>query len=152
MKLTWITDVHLNFLEKDKRMDFYQMLIATDSDGEMISGDIAEATSIEPILKEMVNATQKSIYFVLGNHDYGDYYPWKSSEEKEINIRRIIDFEILMGFRVLLNESASIKINGSEICILGVENWGHRMFKRYGKLEMALKGTDQQVTTENDQT
>jgi hypothetical protein len=30
---------------KDKRMDFYQTLIATDSDGVMISGDIAEATS-----------------------------------------------------------------------------------------------------------
>ena len=30
MKLTWLTDVHLNFLEKDKRMDFYQTLIATD--------------------------------------------------------------------------------------------------------------------------
>ena len=70
MKLTWITDVHLNFLEKDKRMDFYQMLIATDSDGVVLSGDIAEATSIELILKEMANATQKPIYFVLGNHDY----------------------------------------------------------------------------------
>ena len=70
MKLTWITDVHLNFLEKNKRIDFYHTLIATDSDGVMISGDIAEATSIEPILKEMANTTQKPIYFVLGNHDY----------------------------------------------------------------------------------
>ena len=70
MKLTWITDVHLNFLAKDERMDFYHTLIATDSDGIMIRSDIAEATSIEPILKEMHNATQKPIYFVLGNHDY----------------------------------------------------------------------------------
>ena len=53
MKLTWLTDVHLNFLEKDKRMDFYQTLIATDSDGVVLSGDIAEATSIELILKEI---------------------------------------------------------------------------------------------------
>jgi predicted MPP superfamily phosphohydrolase len=70
MKLTWITDVHLNFLEKDERIDFYHTLIATDNDGVMISGDMAEAASIEPILKEMANATQKPIYFVLGNHDY----------------------------------------------------------------------------------
>ncbi|MDX1924088.1 MAG: metallophosphoesterase [Rickettsiaceae bacterium] len=69
MKLTWITDVHLNFLEKDERIDFYHTLITTDSDGIMISGDIAEATSIEPILKEMATI-QKPIYFVLGNHDY----------------------------------------------------------------------------------
>ncbi len=70
MKLTWITDVHLNFLEKDERIAFYHTLIATDSNGVVISGDIAEATSIESILKEMASTTQKPIYFVLGNHDY----------------------------------------------------------------------------------
>lgn len=69
MKLTWITDIHLNFLEKDERINFYHTLMATDIDGVMISGDIAEATSIEPILKEIATI-QKPIYFVLGNHDY----------------------------------------------------------------------------------
>jgi predicted MPP superfamily phosphohydrolase len=70
MKLTWNTDVHLNFLEKDERIDFYHTLIVTDSNVVLISGDIAEATSIESILKEMASTTQKPIYFVLGNHDY----------------------------------------------------------------------------------
>jgi predicted phosphohydrolase len=70
MKLTWITDVHLNFLEKDERIDFCHTLIATDSNVVVISGDIAEATSIESILKEMASTIQKPIYFVLGNHDY----------------------------------------------------------------------------------
>jgi hypothetical protein len=41
MKLTWIADLHLNFLEKDERIEFYQMLIATYSDGVVISDDIA---------------------------------------------------------------------------------------------------------------
>jgi len=70
MKLTWITDVHLNFLQKDERIDFYHTLFATDSNGVVISGDIAEATSIELILKEIASTIQKPIYFVLGNHDY----------------------------------------------------------------------------------
>lgn len=70
MKLNWINDVHLNFLEKNKRIDFHHTLIATDSNGVVISGDIAEATSIEPILTEMTSTLQKPIYFVLGNHDY----------------------------------------------------------------------------------
>jgi hypothetical protein len=64
MKLTWLTDVHLNFLEKDKRMNFYQTLIATDSDGVVISGDIAEATAIEPILKEMATIKSQCILFL----------------------------------------------------------------------------------------
>lgn len=70
MKLIWLTDIHLNFLEKNKRMDFYRELIAPDSDGIVVSGDIAEAPSIESILTEMASTTQKPIYFVLGNHDY----------------------------------------------------------------------------------
>lgn len=70
MKLVWLTDIHLNLLDVGKRMDFYGELIATYNDGILISGDIAEATSIQSILKEMVNAIQKPIYFVLGNHDY----------------------------------------------------------------------------------
>ena len=57
-------------MEENKRMDFYQTLISTNSDGVVISGDIAEATSVEPILKEMVSTIAKPIYFVLGNHDY----------------------------------------------------------------------------------
>jgi len=70
MKLIWLTDIHLNFLEENKRMSFYHELIATDSEGVVISGDIAEVPSIESILKEMASTTQKPIYFVLGNHDY----------------------------------------------------------------------------------
>ncbi len=70
MKLTWITDVHLNFLEKDESIDFYHSLIATVSDVVMMSGDIAEVPSIESILKEIAKATQKPMCFVLGNHDY----------------------------------------------------------------------------------
>lgn len=70
MKLIWLTDIHLNFLEENKRTSFYHELIATDSEGVVISGDIAEPPSIESILKEMTSTTQKPIYFVLGNHDY----------------------------------------------------------------------------------
>jgi predicted MPP superfamily phosphohydrolase len=81
-------------------------------------------------------------FSVPGNHDYGDYYPWKSIEDKENNIRKIIDFETGMGFRVLLNESVSIKIDGQKIDILGVENWGLKMFKRYGRLDRALEKAD----------
>jgi len=70
MKLVWLTDIHLNFLKKENRIDLYREIIATYTDGVVISGDIAEATSIELILKEMASAIAKPIYFVLGNHDY----------------------------------------------------------------------------------
>jgi predicted MPP superfamily phosphohydrolase len=70
MKLVWVTDIHLNFLEKESRMNFYQKIVATEGDGVLITGDIGEARSTSFILKEMASVIQKPIYFVLGNHDY----------------------------------------------------------------------------------
>ena len=49
MKLAWLTDVHLNFLDADERKKFYQEIINTQCDGVLISGDIAEAPSIKNI-------------------------------------------------------------------------------------------------------
>jgi predicted phosphohydrolase len=50
-------------------MQFYHGIKSTN-DAIVISGDIAEASSIEKILKEMAEHTGNAIYYVLGNHDY----------------------------------------------------------------------------------
>lgn len=70
MKLAWLTDIHLNFLDDIERENFYQKIIDSQSDGVLISGDIAEAPSVGDILTEMAKYIKKPIYFVLGNHDY----------------------------------------------------------------------------------
>lgn len=70
MKLAWMTDIHLNFLEKEERYEFYQEIINSKSDGVLISGDIAEANSVVDLLTEMSEQVKNPIYFVAGNHDY----------------------------------------------------------------------------------
>jgi len=70
MKLSWLADIHLNFLEDNLRKIFYQRIIKTHCDAVLISGDIGEAFSVAAYLKEMSNQIKKPIYFVLGNHDY----------------------------------------------------------------------------------
>lgn len=70
MKLAWLTDIHLNFIDEDMRQKFYQEIVNTKSDGVLISGDIAEAPCLVDMLNEMVGCIDKPIYFVLGNHDY----------------------------------------------------------------------------------
>lgn len=70
MKLIWLTDIHLNFLDVNKRKNFYQNLLKNNADALLITGDIAEAPNLVDILEEMVNDIKKAIYFVLGNHDY----------------------------------------------------------------------------------
>ena len=70
MKIAWLTDLHLNFLEKQERIDFYQTVIESKADVIFISGDSAEAPSISDLLAEMKQIISKPIYFVLGNHDF----------------------------------------------------------------------------------
>jgi predicted MPP superfamily phosphohydrolase len=70
MKLAWLTDIHLNFLDIGDRKRFYAPIINTQSDAILISGDIAEAPCLVDLMREMAEQINKPIYFILGNHDY----------------------------------------------------------------------------------
>lgn len=70
MRLAWLTDIHLNFLDTKTRRKFYKAIIHTKCDAVLISGDIAEAPFLSDILNEAVSYINQPIYFVLGNHDY----------------------------------------------------------------------------------
>lgn len=43
MQYSWLTDIHLNFVDEVARQQFYQKIIDTLCDGVLINGDIAEA-------------------------------------------------------------------------------------------------------------
>jgi predicted MPP superfamily phosphohydrolase len=70
MRLAWLTDIHLNFLEVDERKKFYIQVADTQCEAVLITGDIAEAPCLAEILNEMADQLKRPIYFVLGNHDY----------------------------------------------------------------------------------
>ncbi len=69
MRLAWLTDIHLNFLDDNKRRQFMETM-AEQADAFAISGDIGESPQIIGTLKEMEQIVRKPIYFVLGNHDF----------------------------------------------------------------------------------
>ncbi len=85
---------------------------------------------------------KKGKFSVLGNHDYGDYSEWESPEAKLENFEGIKKFHEDIGFKLLLNEAEVVAINGEQIAILGVENWGSPPFKQYGDLQKTLKAVD----------
>jgi hypothetical protein len=64
MKLAWLTDIHLNFLDEEGRQNFYTEIIQTDCDAILISGDMAEAPSLCKLLNEMIEEVNLPIYFV----------------------------------------------------------------------------------------
>ena len=61
MKLAWLTDIHLNFLERCERVKFYDDILETHCDAALISGDIAEAPSLTDLRSEMANHLKRPI-------------------------------------------------------------------------------------------
>ncbi|MBK7141494.1 MAG: metallophosphoesterase [bacterium] len=70
MRLTWLTDIHLNFLSDAALASFYSTLTENRPDALVITGDIGEADSLESYLRALAAHLQCPIYFVLGNHDF----------------------------------------------------------------------------------
>jgi Icc protein len=68
--LSWLTDPHLNFLRPPVMQAFAEYLGESCSEALIISGDIAEAPSLLPLLEILDREISCPIYFVLGNHDY----------------------------------------------------------------------------------
>ncbi len=69
MRLAWLTDIHLNFLDAAQRHRFL-VSVREQSDAVVISGDIGESHDLVEYLREMDEVIQKPVYFVLGNHDF----------------------------------------------------------------------------------
>ena len=56
MKLAWLTDIHLNFIDEYARKKFYKEIVNAQCDGVLISGDIAEASCLGTPVFESISA------------------------------------------------------------------------------------------------
>lgn len=70
MKVGWLCDIHLNFLDIGRRVAFYEQLNAVEADAFVVGGDIAESPGLSSYLEELAEALRVPIHFVLGNHDF----------------------------------------------------------------------------------
>ncbi len=73
IKLAWISDLHLDHLEKKDPDALVRLGAALESEGAahiLLGGDIADSRCFETGLEHFLDVTRCLIYFVLGNHDY----------------------------------------------------------------------------------
>jgi 3',5'-cyclic-AMP phosphodiesterase len=70
MRLAWLTDLHLNFVDVDYVDGLCRRIRDDGADAVLISGDIAEAPGVESYLEYLDHRLERPIYFVLGNHDF----------------------------------------------------------------------------------
>jgi len=145
LKIIQLSDLHLgNFNYRyDMLYDVVETINKLKPDLIFITGDLVNNFASETKGWEKVFTRLESKYgnyAILGNHDYGDYSNWDSPTLKAENFSRIKESYQNFGFKLLLNANEKLKINGAEISIIGVENWGHPPFPQYGNLRTALKG------------
>jgi len=108
--------------------------------GDLVHNFAEETDPFVEILNELHAPLGK--FAVLGNHDYGAYYNWKSKEEEEANLEEVKQQIRACGFDLLLNEHRTVSLNGHSLTIIGVENWGKPPFPQHGDLSRALEGSD----------
>ncbi len=138
----WIqlSDIHSgSFTQTKPLIDVVEKINEEKAEGIFFTGDLVNtyATEITPYIDIFKNlkATQ-GVYSVLGNHDYGDYSFWKSSEAKQENFQLLLDNQAAMGWKLLKNEHAIIEKNNEKIAILGCENWSnHLRFPKHGDVQ-----------------
>ncbi|UEG54241.1 metallophosphoesterase [Mucilaginibacter daejeonensis] len=147
IRLGQISDIHSgSFYNKKAVTGGVDMLMAEKADVIFFTGDLVNTLSNEMREYQDIFAKVKAplgVYSTLGNHDYGDYAKWTSLAAKEKNLQDLKDTHKNMGWDLLMNENRRLKVDGEEIGILGVENWGAlSRFPKYGKMEQAVKNTD----------
>ncbi len=145
LRIIQLSDLHLgNFNQRYDLLDgVVEHINELKPDLIVITGDLVNNFSSETNGWEKVFSklnAKYGKYAVLGNHDYGDYSEWSSSDLKQANFNSIKQAYRDSGFKLLMNEHETIIINGKPISLIGTENWGHPPFAQYGKLSKAMQG------------
>jgi hypothetical protein len=108
--------------------------------GDLVHNFAEETFPFVDILKDLKAPLGK--FAILGNHDYGAYFQWKSGEEEEANLEEVKKQIRACGFDLLLNEHRTLTMQDHSLEIIGVENWGKPPFPQYGDLPRAMEGSD----------
>ncbi|MFN5761578.1 MAG: metallophosphoesterase [Sphingobacteriales bacterium] len=147
LKIIQLSDIHAGSLTDIMGVDQgINMVNQLKPDLILFTGDLVNDRAVEmDLLKQSFArlSAPMGVFSILGNHDYGDYYPWPNLEMKEANLERLKEIQKEMGWRLLLNEHIILEKDGDKLALLGVENWGAKAnFKRYGKLAEAYAGCE----------
>lgn len=142
-----ISDIHSgSFYNKKAVTGGVDILLGERPDVVFFTGDIINNLATEMRDYQDIFSKVKAplgVFSTLGNHDYGEYYfGHKPSPAKAKNLRDVIETHKNMGWNLLMNENRKLKVDGAEIAVIGIENWGAGRFPKYGKMDQAVMGTE----------
>lgn len=108
--------------------------------GDLINQQSHEIDGFQDILSQL--HAPDGVYSILGNHDYGTYYHWKSREAEIANLEYLLRQQKAMGWKLLNNEHDILRHKGDSIALIGVENDGEPPFSQFADLSRAMQGTE----------
>lgn len=143
LRVVQLSDIHLGSYGKNPKALLETVKIVSEIKPDLLlfTGDIvnnfgSEMSGFEPYLQQLTAKYGK--FAILGNHDYGDYSDWPDSISKAENLNTIHTGLTNAGFTLLLNRWKCVAIKDTSICLIGVENWGHKPFPQYARLDLAM--------------
>jgi uncharacterized protein len=147
IRIGQVSDIHSgSFFNKTAVKGGVEMMLKEKPDVLFFTGDLVNNEATE--VRDYIDIFSKfraplGVYSVTGNHDYGDYKSWSSKDAKTQNLKDLVKAHKELGFDILMNENRFIEVDGEKIAVIGIENWGGRGFSKYGRLDMAYKGTEE---------
>lgn len=106
--------------------------------GDLVSMTVEEAKPYKSVLARL--HARDGVYTILGNHDYADYMPRLTDEEKKADVQELCDLQRSAGWIMLDNGSAIVKRDNDSIAIVGTANYGDFPFPVYGDYGKATQG------------
>lgn len=129
MRLAWLTDIHLNFVDDAGRVRFWET-VRPQADALVITGDIAESPTIAAHLVEIDRLLGLPVYFVLGNHDF---YRGSIAETRATIARVAQQSQHL----VYLSQADAIELTPST-ALVGHDGWADGRFGDFDRSEVVL--------------
>ncbi|MEQ9591127.1 MAG: metallophosphoesterase [Cyclobacteriaceae bacterium] len=150
IRIGQISDIHTgSFFNKTAVNGGVEMMLGEKPDlifftGDLVNNKASEVSEYFDVFKKL--RAPYGVYSVTGNHDYGDYHSWESATAKSRNFEDLIRAHKELGFDLLMNENRILEQGGDKLAIIGNENWGAGRFSKYGKLDLAYRGTEDAAT------
>ena len=145
-RITQISDIHCGSFDNYEKIRYgVELINSQKSDVILFTGDLVNNLANEVHNWKSLFATLQApdgVFSIMGNHDYGDYSSWETTEAKQQNLEHLFQLQKQMGWQLLLNEHCYLERNGEKIALIGVENWGHGRFSKYGDLNKAMEGVN----------
>jgi len=150
LKIGQLSDIHSgSFFNKTAVEGGVDLLMNEKPDLFVFTGDLVNnETSEMQDYKKIFSRAKAPLgaFSSLGNHEYGDYRSWPSARHKQQNLDDLVQVHKEMGWDLLRNENRVVEVDGEQLSIIGVENWGKGRFAKYGDLQKAYAGSEN-ITT-----